>query len=388
MTRILLCGGDTSVLEDVRCLLEQAGHHAVLHLLDQGEPGELSSYQLVIVEGSGRSAGQAQALCRLVQLRTAESFLPILFLSEDPAPSARLAGFESGADAYLLRPFDPGELRAQVQALLRIQEMHGRLSDKTAELQRVNRRLHQAYQRIDQELELARRVQQSFLPQALPELPPARFAVHYRPCGRVGGDFYDVFRLDETHVGFYVADAMGHGVPASLLTIFLKRGVRPKDIIGKQYRLVPPDEVLQRLNHDLVSQDLAGEPFITMIYGLFDCRERKLHFARAGHPLPLHLPAGREAQVWQAHGPLLGVFEAEFSPHTQQLHAGDKVLFYTDGIEGLTFADRPAGMESLRACAERHRELPMNEFLPKMSAELTTQGDPQDDVTVLGMEVS
>lgn len=388
MAKILLCGGEADALDDVKRLLEDAGHQTALHLLPAGEPADLSPFQLVIVEASARAA-PAHSLCRLVRARTADGFVPILLLADDHAPAARLTGFESGAHAYLLRPFAVGELLAQVQALLRIQEMHGRLSDKTAELQRVHRRLQQAYQRIDQELELARRIQQSFLPQTLPEVPPARFAVHYRPCGRVGGDFYDVFRLDETHLGFYVADAMGHGVPASLLTIFLKRGVRPKDIIGNQYRLVPPDEVLQRLNHDLVQQGLADEPFITMVYGLFDCRSRTLQFARAGHPLPLHLTEGRRPELWQAHGALLGVFEAAFSLHTQQLRSGDKVLFYTDGIESLCCDGKTSGSDSLFACAERHRRLPIVEFLDRLSAEMTcTQPEPPDDVTILGMEVT
>src|SRR5262249_24920361 len=153
----------------------------------------------------------------------------------------------------------------QVQAFLRIKQMHGRLADQTAEMRSVNQRLKRAYQQIDLEMEAARRLQMSFLPQTLPEVGPVRFAVHYRPCGRVGGDFYDVFRLDENHVGFYIADAMGHGVPASLLTIFHKRGVRGKSIHGKDYRLLPPREVLSRLNRDLIGQKLPEMPFVTML---------------------------------------------------------------------------------------------------------------------------
>src|SRR5262249_33561129 len=157
---------------------------------------------------------------------------------------------------------------AQVRAFLRIKQVHDRLAEKTNEVHLINKRLQQAYGQIDQELELASRIQKSFLPQTLPDLPGWSFAVHYLLCGRVGGDFYDVFRLDEQHVGLYVADAMGHGVPASLLAIFVKKGVRAKEIFGNQYRLLPPGEVLKRLNADLVEQALAEHPFITMAYAL------------------------------------------------------------------------------------------------------------------------
>src|SRR5205823_2044728 len=161
-------------------------------------------------------------------------------------------------------------LLAQVRALLGIKETHDRLQGRAAEVNRINNRLREAYQRLDQELELAQRIQSSFLPQGLPQVPRVRFAVHYLLCGRVGGDFYDVFRLDEQHVGFYVADAMGHGVPASLLTIYVKKGVRPKEVFGTDYRLVPPGEVLNRLNKDLIDQQLSENPFITMAYGLLN----------------------------------------------------------------------------------------------------------------------
>src|SRR5205085_6862400 len=231
-----------------------------------------------ILDGSAQAA-QALQLCRRLRGRSGDAFLPVLFVTADHAPATRLASLECGADTYLLRPFASAELLAQVNALLRIKEGHDRLTEKTAEVHRINKRLQQAYQQIDQELELARRIQHSFLPQTLPELPQVRFAVHYQPCGRVGGDFYDIFRLDERHLGFYVADAMGHGVPASLLTIFVKKGVRAKEIFGQQYRLVPPSEVLQRLNRDLIEQQLSENPFITMVYVLLDARDGTFRFA-------------------------------------------------------------------------------------------------------------
>src|SRR5262245_33460466 len=255
---VLLCADGTSANGDLRAALEQAGYGLDCHTA-AGEPNDVSSYALVVVDGTERPVA-AQALCRGLRRRLGESFVPILLGTDEAAPDSRLSNLQSGADAYLLRPFAPAELLAQVQTFLRLKERHDHLADKTDEVNRVNKRLHAAYQQIDQELELARRIQESFLPQSLPQVPEARFAVYYKPCGRVGGDFYDVFRLDEEHVGLYVADAMGHGVPASLLTIFVKKGVRAKEIYGQTYRLVPPGEVLKRLNQDMIEQALSENP--------------------------------------------------------------------------------------------------------------------------------
>ena len=270
---------------------------------------------------------------------------------------------------------------------MRLKERHDRLATKAAEATRVHERLKTAYHQINAELELASRIQSSFLPQSLPELPQVRFAVEYRPIGHVGGDFYDVFRLDERHIGFYVADAMGHGVGASLLTIFVKRGVRGKEIIGQSYRLVPPDEVLQRLNRDFLDQALSDAPFITMLYGLFDFTTGNLQFSRAGHPYPLFLPRDGPAQFQQMEGSLLGVFATKYGRRTQHLAPGDKVLFYTDAMDTARFGDHPEGTASLLAAAEKFRELPAKEFVQRLAIDLFLKEKQTDDLTLLAMEV-
>ncbi len=385
-SRILVCGKEAAAVEEVCRLLQDDGHEARPHSLAAPEPDDLSARQLVVLEASG-CRDECLQWCRRLRAHPGDAFLPVLLVLDDPGPEARLAGFEAGADTYLLRPFAPEELRAQVRALLRLREVHDRLSDKTAEVHRVNKRLQEAYQQHDQELELARRLQVSFLPQRLPEVPLARFAVHYLLCGQVGGDFYDVFRLDENHVGLYVADAMGHGVPASLLTIFVKKGVRGKEVFGQQYRLVPPGEVLQRLNKDLIDQELSDLPFITMVYVLFNHSDGTLRFSRAGHPYPLHVPRDGSLQLWQGEGLLLGVFDAQFCDRTHRLQPGDKVLLYSDGIDSARFEGLPPGTESLLACAERHRALPIQEFVGGLARDLFGGGRPPDDLTLLGLEM-
>ena len=265
---------------------------------------------------------------------------------------------------------------------------HDDMAEKSAELHRVNKQLEQAYRQINQEIELARHIQQSLLPRVLPETPSVRFAVHYRPCGRIGGDFYDVFRLDEDHIGLYIADVMGHGVPASLLTIFLKKAVRAKEIFGKQYRLLPPDEVLQHLNRDLIDLALAEIPFITMIYGLFNSRTRTLAFTRAGHPHPLYIPREGLPEVWQVHGTLLGVFDTQFTVQSRELHPGDKVFFSTDGLEAGGDATQADGGQRLLVQALLHRDLPVAECVARVALNLFEGATQPDDFTLLALEVT
>jgi sigma-B regulation protein RsbU (phosphoserine phosphatase) len=383
--RILLCADAAPSVEDARRLLQQAGHAVTFQPLADAPLHEAGSYDLVVVD-AGRDSARAHDFCRRLRARGGDRLLPVLFLTADHRPAARLASLECGADTYLLRPFAPGELLAQVGALLRIRRHLGRLEEKTAEVHRINKRLQTAYQRTDMELELARRIQESFLPQSLPEVPQVRFAVKYRPCDRVGGDFYDVFRLDEHHLGFYIADAMGHGVPASLLTVFVKKGVRAKEIFGQGYRLVPPGDVLGHLNRDLIAQQLSEHPFITMVYVLFNFQDGTFRFARSGHPYPLYLTKGGEPALWQVPGSLLGVFNTEFREQTQQLRPGDKVLLYTDGMDAAAFENRPLGTSSLLAYAGRHGGLPVQELVDRLCVDLFGQARQTDDLTVLGIE--
>ncbi|MGH9676724.1 MAG: PP2C family protein-serine/threonine phosphatase [Candidatus Acidiferrum sp.] len=383
--RILVCAHEINALAEIRRLLNGAGFDIVGHLLNSPEPDHLNEYLLLVIDATG-SGDAALAFCRRLRQRLDEVVLPIIFITDSMAPAVRLASFEAGADTYLLRPFASAELLAQVRAFLRIKDTHDRLAERTAEINRINKRLQHAYQQIDQELQLAQRIQESFLPRTLPDVPRAKFAVKYLLCGRVGGDFYDIFRLDERHVGLYVADAMGHGVPASLLTIFVKKGIRAKEVFGNQYRLVPPADVLHHLNQELIDQKLTENPFITMIYGLLDHQTGQLELARAGHPYPLFVPREGALEYWQQPGLLLGVDRAAFAGKTYSIGPGDKVLLYSDGIDSTSLDGRTAGAASLLAAAEKHRQLPVDQFVERLSRDLFGAAEHPDDLTLLAIE--
>lgn len=198
---------------------------------------------------------------------------------------------------------------------------------------RTHRGLAREMQHIREELQLAARVQREFMPKSLPETPGLEVASLFRPCGYVSGDIYDVVRLDERHVGFFIADAVGHGVPAALMTMVLSHGMCMKEIQGNEYRIIPPAEVLRRCNDALIAGNLPSDRFLTAAYGVIDTQSHVVELAGAGHPPPVLVgPSG--SRSIETEGPLLGVFPgAEFDAVRFTIEPDETLVLYSDGFE-------------------------------------------------------
>lgn len=189
-------------------------------------------------------------------------------------------------------------------------------------------------EKLDEELRLAANVQAEFLPTDLPKIGDVQVASMYKPAGYVSGDIYDVQRLDEDHIGFWIADVVGHGVPAALMTMFIRQALKMKVITDNSYKLIPPNQALAQLNKEMVDRETKRIQFATACYGLLNCMTHQLQFARAGHPLPMLLHEDGTVEHLDADGPLLGVFPDEnFQLVTRQLDVGDRLLFFSDGFE-------------------------------------------------------
>jgi len=380
--RILLAGDPAPAT--ARAALEPAGFTVSIFGLGGIDPAEIGRSQAVIIAANARVLTTVQALCRRWRIELGEQYVPIIWLAADDVPAS--AGLDAGADVVLPQSISPEHVVAQVKALLRTQQLHGRLAGRAAESQNLNQRLQQAYQQIDGDSELTRRVHRGFLPRTLPEVGKARLAVCYRPRSRIGGDFYDAMRLDEDHIGLYVADAMGRGLPASsLLSIFVKKSLLPKEIVGRSYRLVPPGEVLERLNRELVNLSLPEPPFVTMLYAQLNCRDGALTFARAAHPHPLYLPFDGEPTYWHAAGTLLGVFDSEFPLQQKQLRHGDKVVLFSDGVHPP--AAGPGSLhDPLVDSIKRHRQLAVQPFVDSVARDLLEESRHAEDFTLMAVE--
>jgi hypothetical protein len=244
---------------------------------------------------------------------------------------------------------------------------------------------------VKEQLRLAGLVQRDFLPAQLPSSDELQWAVTFLPAEWVSGDIYDVARIDEQHIGFYVADAVGHSMPAALLTMFIKQALVMRQTVEKNYRIFSPAEVIKNLNQKMAGQKLSGYQFATCCYCLLNVKTRQLTFARAGHPYPILLREGQPPQQLQARGSLLGIFEnAEFLQETIQLQAGDRLLLYSDGAEllvgrlhdkaGFQFA------EEFLAIMDR----PIAEIVDRLTELARTRDiDPAevDDLTLVGLEI-
>lgn len=256
--------------------------------------------------------------------------------------------------------------------------------------------------KLDEELRMAAQLQREFLPREMPDFAQASFHVLYRPASYVSGDIYDVARLDEHHIGFFVADAVGHGVPAALMTVYIKRSLRAKRIDAsspKGYSLLTPAEALSWLNADMISTQNGKVRFATACYGLLDTRDNTLTIARAGHPFPMLLRGEDDSvQTLEPEGGLLGVFEEEqYEQTTIQLKPGDRLLIYSDGFE-CAFPDELADKNGKRRVANENyaREFldlgngDPAEAIRRLEANLDGQAgslNQKDDLTVMCLAI-
>ena len=245
---------------------------------------------------------------------------------------------------------------------------------------------------LTEQLRLAGLVQRDFLPSQLPNCDEAQFVATFVPAEWVSGDIYDVARIDEQHIGFYIADAVGHSMPAALLTIFIKQALAMRETRDNRYRIFSPLEVVSNLNGKMVGQKLSGYQFATCCYCLFNIKTRQMTFARAGHPYPILFREGEPPQHLETRGALLGVFDnAEFVQRTVQLESGDRLLLYSDGVEMLI--GQLLDGEGFRFTEEllALKDAPITEIVDKLTeigGDRDVNPSEVDDFTLVGLQVS
>ncbi|MBN1341459.1 MAG: SpoIIE family protein phosphatase [Phycisphaerae bacterium] len=267
------------------------------------------------------------------------------------------------------------------------------IKQEAAEMLARSQQMASEAQHLDEQLRLASQVQRDFLPHHAPVCDGVRFVTLYRPADYVSGDIYDIARLDETHLGISVADVTGHGVPAALLTLFVKRAWRAKEISEKSYRIIPPDEMLYRLNHELLEADLEQCQFVTACCAVYDQTQRVITWARGGLPYPILIRAGRPPTQIRSAGELVGAFDhAHFELRRENLEPGDALIFFTDGLEALLLggSDRRCDRIEETEWFTNLGQGPIEDHFDQINRELDRMANkrwPRDDVTMVAIIV-
>jgi len=254
---------------------------------------------------------------------------------------------------------------------------------RVAQLVRQQQEEIRERERIEQELRVARVIQQTLLPKELPSLPGWKVTAHWEPARAVGGDFYDFIPFEDGRLAICIADVTDKGVPAALVMASARSILR-----AAAERLVSPGAVLERAN-ELLCPDIPEKMFVTCLYLLLDPASGHMLYANAGHNLPSLRTADGVLEL-RATGMPLGLLPGmSYEEKEATVTPGDSVLVYSDG---LTEAHSPQGemfgFPRLRELLAGHpgRET-LIEFLRRQLAEFTGPGwEQEDDVTFVVIE--
>jgi serine phosphatase RsbU (regulator of sigma subunit)/ketosteroid isomerase-like protein len=236
-------------------------------------------------------------------------------------------------------------------------------------------------ERVEQELQVARRIQQASLPKEVPKQEGWQITPFYQSAREVGGDFYDFFELEGGRVGVVEGDATGKGVPAALVMASAHSMLRAVAQASNS-----PGEVLKSVNDPLVS-DIPPNMFVTCFYAILDPKSATLSYANAGHDLPYLRRRGGECEELRARGMPLGLMPGmSYEQKEIAFEAGEAALFYSDGlVEAHDPKGEMFGFPRLRALVAEHgEERSLEEALLEELYSFVGEGwEQEDDITLL-----
>ncbi len=310
-------------------------------------------------------------VCTRLKADPATHDIPVIFLTGQTEIEDETRGFEVGGVDYIHKPFSPAVVKARVNTHL--------------VLRGVRQQLAQQLETIKGELETARRIQLSILPQSMPKVAGLDIAARYIPMTEVAGDFYDFIVVDDKRLGAFVGDVSGHGMPSALISSMLKIALAAQAPLAAE-----PARVMDGLNQALCGK-FQGH-FVTAAYIYIDTEAKTIRYSGAGHPpLVLGDKVAGTAAAYEENGLMLGAFSfATYTSTELPFHEGMRALMYTDGIlEMSNSAQEEFGIERLKQFTEKHGELNSEDFVAGLFDHLSEWDnrhagpDREDDLTVL-----
>lgn len=334
--------------------------------------------------------------CREMRTRPNEAYSYFILLTSKSETEEITRGLEAGADDFLTKPFNAGELRARLRAGERIVGMQRQVMLKNAQIRTALDKIQDLYDALDRDLQEARKLQLGLMQNRRQDYDQGHATILMRPSGHVGGDLAGSFRINHGRIGVYSVDVSGHGVASAMMTARLAgllSGGSPdqniairKATMGQQFAW-EPDAVATRLNR-LMLDDVQAEQYFTLAYAEVDLFTGGLAIVQAGHPHPVILRVDGRIDVLGAGGLPIGLIpDAGYETVTAQLSPGDRLILLSDGV---TECPSPAGVElgqdGLIYILERLSDMPSEQLIEALQWELVSyHGKPEfpDDVSAL-----
>ena len=328
-------------------------------------------------------------LCRRIREADHEHYVYVVLCTAKDTQADLVTAMKAGADDFSAKPVRPDEIEVRVRAAQRICDLQSKLKAQNQELEEKHQKLSEAYLRIETDLAAAAKVLEDLLPKSHPDTR-LRTSYFFQPSHLLGGDFLNYFPLGEDILGFYLLDVAGHGIPASLKASTLSRILSPSDSLlwRDQERIEPraPHEVARRLNRLFLDED----DYFTLNYGLFHTKELYLEFTQAGHPPPILVRNGRSRTVGEGGYPISLIDTDDFATETLDLQRGDRLYFYSDGLtEAESSKEEQFGSDKLLELLEEGASQSLQETIERLQKEVEDFrfGEPQDDISLLGVEI-
>ncbi|MGC8644078.1 MAG: PP2C family protein-serine/threonine phosphatase, partial [Isosphaeraceae bacterium] len=289
--------------------------------------------------------------------------------SEEPDDTL-IRAIDEGAFYFIQKPFERRVLLALVNRCL--------------ELRELREEREQFLRRVERELDEARQFQLSLLPPDQMELPGLSIAARYRACSELAGDIYDYAVAGDGAVAVLIADVVGHGASAALMTGLVKAAFRSSHVDGFE-----PLAVIDRVKEGI--RDFDPSRFVTLCCARLDPGRGELRYVNAGHPEPIVRSGSARPVLLESTGPILSsaLFDIPCEPATHPLLPGDSLLLYTDGV---TEAHGPAGMfgqdRLVSALLRGHRGADLLDCLLSEVLAFSSAPNLQDDITLLSLDLT
>jgi len=387
----LLVVDDSSIIRDILCFqIDELGYQ-----VDSAENGAVAlemmhqqQYDLIL---SDIMMPEMDGYQMLETLKKSDQFrhIPVIMITDVNEIESIARCIELGAEDYLPKNYNEVVLKARIEACLEKKRLRDVEIAYTQKLEEDFIAEKREKERMQQELEIARKIQDSLLPEKTPSVPGLDIGAITFPAKEVGGDFYDFIQVDPQNLGFVIADVSGKGVPAALFMSLSRAIIRANAFRNQNCA----DAIIQ--SNKLIEEDSKTCMFVTVFYGILETSTNLYRYVNAGHNPPILIRSGSDQTetLSTAGGIALGIFEdIELQESHVQLQPGDLLIHYTDGItEAFNDKGEEFGEERLVEVILTNRTLTAADLVKATIAavEAFADGYPQtDDITLIVLKMT